>query len=204
VSALVHQSWLESGRVYGYRKVCNDLRDLGERCGKHRVARLMRQAGWKSQTGYTRRPGFRGGKPAVVAPNHLKRAFDVTAPNTVWVSDITYIRTHEGWLYLSVALDLFSRQIVGWSMGERMTRDLAIGALLMAVWRRKPVQEVLVHSDQGSQFSSHDWQQGPSTQAQHEPAWELPRQRRGGELLPTSQARTDQAPDLPDPGRGAG
>ncbi len=138
--------------------MCNDLRDLGERCGKHRVARLMRLAGWKSQTGFARRPGFRSGKPAVVAPNHLKRAFDVAEPNTAWVTDITYIRTHEGWLYLSVVLDLFSRQIVGWSMGERMTRDLAIGALLMAVWRRKPVQEVLVHSDQGSQFSSHDWQ----------------------------------------------
>lgn len=95
---------------------------------------------------------------AVVAPNHLKRTFDVAEPNTAWVTDITYIRTHEGWLYLSVVLDLFSRQIVGWSMGERMTRELAIGALLMAVWRRKPEQEVLVHSDQGSQFSSHDWQ----------------------------------------------
>lgn len=96
VSALAHQSWLESGRVYGYRKICNDLRDLGERCGKHRVARLMLQAGWKSQTGYTRRPGFRSGKPAVVAPNHLKRAFDVAKPNMVWVTDITYIRAHEG------------------------------------------------------------------------------------------------------------
>jgi putative transposase len=77
VSVPAHQSWIESGRVYGYRKVCNDLRALGERCGKHRVARLMRQAGWKFQTGYTRRPGLRSGKPAVVAPNHLKRAFDV-------------------------------------------------------------------------------------------------------------------------------
>jgi putative transposase len=85
-----------------------------------------------------------------VAPNHLKRAFDVAEPNTAWVTDITYIRTHEGWLYLSVVLDLFSRQIVGWSMGERMTRELAISALLMAVWRRKPAQEVLVHSDQGA------------------------------------------------------
>ena len=76
----------------------------------------------------------------MVAPNHLKRAIDVAEPNTAWVTDITYIRTHEGWLYLSVVLDLFSRQIVGWSMGERMTRELAIGALLMAVWRRKPLQ----------------------------------------------------------------
>jgi len=101
LSALTHQAWLESGRVYGYSKVCNDTRDLGERCGKHRVARLIRQAGLKSQSGYTRRPGSRSGRPAVVAPNHLKRAFDVAEPKTVWVTDIAYIRTHEGWLYLS-------------------------------------------------------------------------------------------------------
>ncbi|MFX9665289.1 DDE-type integrase/transposase/recombinase, partial [Acinetobacter baumannii] len=78
------------------------------------------------QTGYARRPHFRSGKPAVVAPNHLQRQFAVSAPNQAWVTDITYIRTHEGWLYLAAVLDLFSRQVVGWSMGERMTRDLAI------------------------------------------------------------------------------
>ncbi len=74
------------------------------------------------------------------------------------MTDITYIRTHEGWLYLAVVLDLFSRQVVGWSMQPRIDRELAIGALLMAVWRRRPTGEVLVHSDQGSQFSSYDWQ----------------------------------------------
>lgn len=158
LGALIRTSWEESGCVYGYRKINNDLRDLGERCGKHRVARLMRLAKMKSQTGYARRPHFRSGKPAVVAPNHLQRQFAVSAPNKAWVTDITYIRTHEGWLYLAAVLDLFSRQVVGWSMGERMTRDLAINALLMAVWRRKPTEEVMVHSDQGSQFSSHDWQ----------------------------------------------
>ena len=158
LGALIRTSGEESGCVYGYRKINNDLRDLGERCGKHRVARLMRLAKIKSQTGYARRPHFRSGKPAVVAPNHLQRQFAVSAPNKAWVTDITYIRTHEGWLYLAAALDLFSRQVVGWSMGERMTRDLAINALLMAVWRRKPTEEVMVHSDQGSQFSSHDWQ----------------------------------------------
>ena len=78
-------------------------------------------------------------------------------PNKVWVTDITYIRTYEGWLFLAVVLDLFSRQIVGWSMKSQMTSDLAIDALLMAVWRRKPKQEVMVHSDQGSQYSSSDW-----------------------------------------------
>ena len=122
-------------------------------CGRHRVARLMRLEGLRSQTGYRRRPGKYGGKPAVASPNLLKRQFDVVEPNKVWVADITYIRTYEGWLYLSVVLDLFSRQLVGWSMKSQMTSDLAIDALLMAVWRRKPKQEVMVHSDQGSHGS---------------------------------------------------
>jgi putative transposase len=154
---LIKQSWLESGGVYGYRKITADLRDLGETCGKHRVYRLMRTEGLKSQTGYRRRTG-RYGKPAVIAPNHLQQQFDVPAPNQAWVTDITYIRTHEGWLYLAVVLDLFSRQVIGWSMGSRIDRNLAMDALMMAVWRRNPEQEVIVHSDQGSQFSSHDWQ----------------------------------------------
>jgi putative transposase len=158
VLGLIKQSWLESGCVYGYRKVRDDLHALGEYCGKHRVARLMRAEALRSQRGYGRRPGSYGGKPAQVSPNHLQRQFDVSEPNKVWVTDITYIRTHEGWLYLAVVLDLFSRQIVGWSMQPRMTSELALNALLMAMWRRKPEHEVIVHSDQGSQFSSYDWQ----------------------------------------------
>lgn len=154
----VKQCWLESGSVYGYRKVCDDLRDLGETCGKHRVYRLMRQEKLRSQTGYHRRPGMRGGTVAVLAPNHLQRQFNVAEPNRVWVTDITYIRTHEGWLFLAAVLDLFSRQVIGWSMGPRIDRELAINALLMAVWRRQPKETVMVHSDQGSQFSSYDWQ----------------------------------------------
>jgi len=103
---LIKQSWLESGAVYGYRKVHRDLRELGEVCGKHRVARLMRREGLRSQTGYRRRPGPRGGAPDIVTPNHLKQNFDVQRPNEVWVTDITYVRTMEGWLYLAVVLDL--------------------------------------------------------------------------------------------------
>lgn len=91
----IKQAWLESGGVYGYRKVYDDLQAQGERCGKHRVARLMKQEGLRSQTGYHRRPGHCSGRPAVVAPNHLQRQFTVEAPNKVWVTDITYIRTHE-------------------------------------------------------------------------------------------------------------
>lgn len=155
---LIKHAWLESGGIYGYRKIHQDLREIGEACGKHRVARLMHREGLRSQTGYRRRPGHYGGKPAVVSPNHLDRKFDVAAPNVAWVTDITYIRTYEGWLYLSVVIDLFSRQVVGWSMKSRMTTDLALDALLAAVWRRKPQGVVMVHSDQGSQFSSADWQ----------------------------------------------
>ena len=155
---LIKHSWLESGGVYGYRKIHDDLREIGEQCGRHRVARLMRLEGLRSQTGYRRRPGRYGGKPPVASPNRLERRFNVTEPNKVWVTDITYIRTYEGWLYLAVVLDLFSRQVIGWSMKSQMTSDLAIDALLMAVWRRKPRQEVMIHSDQGSQYSSSDWQ----------------------------------------------
>ncbi len=155
---LLQQAWLESGRVYGYRKLTQDMRDLGEHCGKHRVARLLRLAGIRSQTGYRSRPGGRGGKPAIVAPDYLQRQFTVDEPNRAWVTDITYIRTHEGWLYLAVVVDLFSRHVVGWSMGSRIDSRLALDALLMALWRRKPQRPVTVHSDQGTQFTSHEWQ----------------------------------------------
>ncbi|WP_439253961.1 IS3 family transposase [Pseudomonas monteilii] len=155
---LMKHAWLESGGVYGYRKIHDDLRELGETCGRNRVGRLMQAEGLRSQTGYRRRPAFYGGKPTVASPNHLARQFKVSEPNKVWVTDITYIRTYEGWLYLAVVLDLFSRQVIGWSMKPRMCSDLAIDAMLMAVWRRKPQQQVMIHSDQGSQFSSSDWQ----------------------------------------------
>ena len=79
-------------------------------------------------------------------------------PNEVWVSDITYIRTHEGWLYLAVVLDLYSRRIIGWSLQSRIKKELVLDALLMAVWRRRPTTPVIVHSDQGSQYTSDDWQ----------------------------------------------
>jgi putative transposase len=153
----IKQSWLESGAVYGYRKVYDDLQELGEQCGINRVHRLMRAEGLRSQTGYAKRKWKRGGAPSAIAPNHLQREFDVAEPNKVWVTDITYLRTYEGWLYLAVVLDLFSRQVIGWSMSSRIDRDLAMNALLMAVWRRQPTGEVMVHSDQGSQFSSYDW-----------------------------------------------
>ena len=157
-TALIKQAWQDSGKVYGYRKLHHDLRDQGEPCGPNRVARLAGLAGIKAQIGYKRRPGRYGGKPAIVAENKVARNFDVDTPDQVWVTDITYIRTHEGWTYLAVVIDLFSRRVVGWSMQSRMTADLALQALLMAVWRRKPKATVTIHSDQGSQFTSGEWQ----------------------------------------------
>lgn len=155
---LIKQFWLESGCVYGYRKIHQDLREHGETCGKNRIARLMNQAGLKAQVGYNRKPRYQNGKTAILAENHLNQKFDVQTPNQAWVTDITYIRTYEGWLYLAVVIDLFSRQIIGWSMQSKMHADLVLNALLMAVWRRKPKNEVMVHSDQGSQYTSMDWQ----------------------------------------------
>lgn len=158
LTELIQRAWTDSGKVYGYRKLTDDLRDAGETCSENRVARLASLAGITAQIGYKRRAGRYGGKPAVVADNTLERQFEVNAPDRVWVTDITYIRTHEGWSYLAVVIDLFSRRVVGWSMQSRMTTDLALQALLAAVWRRKPKQKVLIHSDQGSQFTSTEWQ----------------------------------------------
>lgn len=155
---LLKQAWLESGGVYGYRKLTLDMRDLGESCSRHRVARLLRTDGIKAQRGYGKRPRQHGGAPAIVAPNLLEQQFSVSAPNTAWVTDITYIHTHEGWLYLAAVLDLYSRQIVGWATGSRIDTQLALDALHMAIWRRRPKQNVIVHSDQGCQFTSHEWQ----------------------------------------------
>lgn len=155
---LIRQAWDDSGRVYGYRKLHDDLCDQGETCSKNRVARLTSLAGIVAQIGYKRRPGRYGGKPSVVAENKLGQQFEVEAPDRVWVTDITYIKTREGWLYLSVVIDLYSRRVVGWSAQSRMTTDLALQALLAAVWRRKPKLKVMIHSDQGSQFTSRAWQ----------------------------------------------
>ena len=143
--------------MYGYRKLHDDLLDQGETCCPNRVARLAGLVGIKAQIGYKRRPGIYGGRPSVVVDNTLDRQFDVEVPDKAWVTDITYIRTLEGFAYLAVVIDLYSRRVVGWSMQSRQTTDVVLQALLMAVWRRKPQGKVLIHSDQGSQFTSMVW-----------------------------------------------
>jgi hypothetical protein len=109
---LLQTAWEESGKVYGYQKLHDDLLDHGETCCPNRVARLPRIAGIKAQIGYKRRPGIYGGRPSVVIDNTLDRQFDVEAPDKAWVTDITYIRTNEGFAYLAVVIDLYYRRVI--------------------------------------------------------------------------------------------
>lgn len=113
---LLQEAWQDSGKVYGYRKLHDDLRDQGETCCPNRVARLARLAGIKAQIGYKRRATRYGGKPSVAISNTLNRQFEVARPDRVWVTDITYIKTYEGFAYLAVVIDLCSRKVVGWSL----------------------------------------------------------------------------------------
>ena len=153
---LIRDSYVASGGVYGSNRVFGDLREAGETCGRLRVARLMRANKIKAIRGY-KSPRHIAGRPSIISPNRLNREFTVEAPNQAWVTDITYIRTWQGWLYLAVVVDLYARRVVGWSMKPSLSRELALDALLMAVWRRKPKNSVIVHSDQGSQYGSDDW-----------------------------------------------
>ncbi len=153
---LIKEFYVASGATYGSPWIHRDMREAGETCSVHRVARIMRENKLKAQIGYKRRY-IKGGKLASVAENHLDRNFSPDAPNRAWVSDITYVRTYEGLLYLATVLDLFSRRIVGWSMDKTIDRHLVLHALLMAVWKRQSREPVLVHSDQGSQYGSADY-----------------------------------------------
>ena len=136
-------------------RVFLDLREAGETCSKHRVARLMREQKLRALHGYRTRRGSVG-KPAVLIPNLLQRQFTVSTPNKAWVTDITYIRTWQGWLSLAVVMDLFSRKIMGWSTGPTIHREIVRDAVLRAVRRRRP-RGTLIHSDQGSQYGSDTW-----------------------------------------------
>lgn len=152
---LIRASYTASHGIYGSPRVFLDLREAGETCSKHRVARLMRLNKIKALHGYrTRRQS--GHKPSLIAPDLVKRNFDVIRPNKVWVSDITYIRTWQGWLYLAVVMDLFSRLIIGWAAGPSLRRELILDATLMAIRRRRP-RGTVIHSDQGCQYGSDDW-----------------------------------------------
>jgi putative transposase len=152
---LIRASFVASQGIYGAPRVFLDLREAGETCSKHRVARLMRVNKLRALHGYrTRR--WAVDKPSVLIPNILQRQFTVTRPNKAWVTDITYIRTWQGWLYLAVVMDLFSRKIVGWSAGPTIRRELVLDAVMLAVRRRRP-RGTVIHSDQGTQYGCDSW-----------------------------------------------
>lgn len=144
---------LSKGR-YGSPNIHEDLREQDERVGRKRVARLMRAAGIRSKVARRFKVTTQSKHNQPVAENLLARDFTADAPNRAWVSDITYLWTREGWLYLCVVLDLWDRKIVGWSMGERLVAELAVDALKKAVALRRPAEGLLFHSDRGVQYAS--------------------------------------------------
>ena len=157
LGSAMRKSFKDSDRTYGARRIWRDVLEEGFACGLHRIERLMRVNGLKA------RPRRRGlprddGERSVIADNVLDRDFQADRPNRKWLADFTYIWTAEGWLYVAAVLDLFSRRIVGWSMKAERDAPLVMDALMMAVWRRGKADALVHHSDQGSQYTSEQFQ----------------------------------------------
>jgi transposase InsO family protein len=143
-----------SEKTYGAERVMQELRKQGRRVGKNRICRLMRQNHLKVKTTKRFKVTTNSDHKRPVAPNLVQQEFTASAPNQLWTGDITYIWTLEGWLYLAVVLDVFSRRIVGWSMNRRMTDDLVVAAFRNATMRRRPKRGFIFHTDRGSQYCS--------------------------------------------------
>jgi len=154
LTAKIKEEFKKSGETYGSPRIYQVMRKLGLMCSKNRVARLMRVEGLRAKQSRRRKSTTRRNKADRAAPNILKRDFSTSAPNQKWLADITYIATQEGWLYLAVVMDLYSRRIVGWAMSKRMTSDLTLAALAMAIRRCRPTPGLIHHSDQGCQYTS--------------------------------------------------
>lgn len=142
----------------GAPRITQRLKQAGESVSKHRVARIMRENGWRAKAAKKYKATTNSNHQLPVAPNLLQQNFLAYKADEKWVSDITYCWTEEGWLYLAVVMDLYSRKVVGWAMSERMTKKLVIDALQMAIWSRKPPRGLIIHSDRGSQYCSHEYQ----------------------------------------------
>jgi putative transposase len=156
----VKASFLASGRTYGARRVWRDMLAEGVECGLHQIERLMGLQALRARPRRRRLPKDEADRQLAVIPsNILDRQFEAERPNQKWIADFTYIWTAEGWLYVSAVIDLFSRRVVGWSMSAAMTAQLVADALMMALWRRGKPDALLHHSDQGSQYTSLQFQQ---------------------------------------------
>jgi putative transposase len=151
----VHQ---DSGGRYGSPRVHALLRSQGRGIGRGRIERLMRRHGIRAIMAPPRRARTTDSRHALpIAPNLLARDFAAAAPNRIWLADITYVPTGEGWLYLAAIMDLFSRKIVGWAMRDHLRTELASSALTMAIQRQRPAVGLIHHSDRGVQYASHDY-----------------------------------------------
>lgn len=150
--------FVDSRNIYGYRRVHAALAALGEQCSLHKVLRLMRENNIRPKTRKKFKVTTNSKHNKPVHDNVLDRQFKAIEPNQSWVSDITYIPTHAGWLYLAVIIDLYSRRVIGWAMSDRMKDQLVTGALKMALFRRKVRSNLLLHSDRGSQYASDNMQ----------------------------------------------
>ena len=155
----VTQEFKESRYSYGSRRLSIELKKQGIQVGRHKVRRLMQAL--KLAVRYPKRKQVTTDSrhSESVSPNTLDRQFKVSQPNQVWATDITYVWTLQGWLYVAVVIDLFSRQVVGWAMANHMRTSLCVSALQMAFWRRKPAQGLLHHSDRGSQYASREYRE---------------------------------------------
>ena len=153
----VRQIFKQSKGSYGSRRMSNQLKGEGHAVGRFKARRLMRDLGLKAKAPRRYKVTTNSRHGFQVAPNVLNRQFDVAAPNKAWTTDISYVWTLEGWLYLAIVMDLYSRQIVGWAMDKRMKTQLTLDALAMAYWRRKPPQGLVHHSDRGSQYACSDY-----------------------------------------------
>ncbi len=159
LSEKIYRIHTDSRQTYGAPRVHFELRTLGVRCARKRVARLMRRSGlsvrmwWSQEEGSHHSPLTHRAHPSCSRPG-VKRNFTPEAPDRLWVADITYVRTWEGWLYLSFVLDTYSRRIVGWSMANHLKTDLVVDALNMAIYTRRPSPGLIHHSDRGSQYTS--------------------------------------------------
>lgn len=150
----IKQIFEESRGLYGTRRIRKCLRKLGKFVGRRRISRLMKAAHLYCKTNRKFKVTTNSKHNHPVSPNLLQRQFNVSRPDQYWVGDITYIPTCKGWLYLATVIDLYSRQVVGWSMSGRMHAKLVNDALLMAIWKRKPARGLIWHTDQGSQYAS--------------------------------------------------
>ena len=156
LTKLIRASHIKSRRTYGSPRITEDLRETGLMCSKNRVARVMRDKKIVAKVTRRFKATTNSDHKLPVAPNLVNQNFVAERPDQLWTSDITYIWTHEGWLYLAVVLDVCTRMIVGWSASNRMTTALIITALDQAVLRRRPAPGTIFHSDRGSQYASHE------------------------------------------------